>query len=145
MNEDITEKVDSIWKELNALKSQQNIGASGLRVPAANADFQGRDTSPYPDAREITAIVRVHFYADVDFPPLALCAYVPEDIFDAGYQHAVSYWFDPQIDILEPGHIAWTISSSYNVDYGYAVGRTYIIDASIFSLLEGTATIERIK
>lgn len=139
-------RIKSIWDELMSLKSRQNIGARGLNVPSATKDFTGTDTNAYPDAREITAKIEVHFYTNkpINFPPFALLAYEPTDNFKAGRGHASSYWYEPEISNVEDGHISWVISSSYNVDNDYAVGRTYNIDVQVFSLLEGYILIEKI-
>lgn len=143
MDSKVTEKVDYIWKELNALKSTQNVGGRGLNVPSAVGDFDGQDQGP-GDAEVITVVVRVHFYTtdDIGFPPFALCAYQAEDVFKSST--ATGFWFDAEIENVENNHISWTISSSYDIAYGQPEGRTYFLEVQIFSLVQGRVYIERV-
>lgn len=140
---ELTAKIAAIQGELAALKSKQNLAPSGLEVPAAHISWSGRDEGdPGPQGNIITFRLRVTFTPETTgFVPLSFLAYRFWDSSLPPFTSMDSRWFEPRILSLENNHIQWLIESTY---YAANFGRDINISGQVFSLVPGTATVERI-
>lgn len=147
----IAQRTKAITDELRALKSSQALSSNGANLPAVVGDYSGSDTNRYPDMREITFGLRVTYTPseDIDFVPLAQCAYREyEQYIYHPSDPVTSYWAEPIIESISGNRISWLIYSAYDVDYSWieagTVGRNIELDINIFSMVRGTITTARV-
>lgn len=153
MDNDIANKVDRVWKELNAMKSKQSMSHKDLSIPAVVGNYSGSDTRPSPQITEMTFILRVTYKPlislNVSYPPLAQCAYRE---YERYIHHPdipmESFWSEPIIESISGNSISWLIHSGYFCDYEWieagTIGRNIQLDIQIFSPVQGTITTTRV-
>ena len=152
METELSERVAKIRRELEAMKSVQNMGAGSIKTLSAACSYSGVDNSPAMDWAVITFKGRFTFTPSVavDFVPFATLAYRARYTYN---QHPETFsdtvgFYPARIESATPTAISWIIESCADPQYEWVEAgtqaRTVSLQAQVYSAISGTLTFTRI-